>query len=72
MATTAQHNHGLVDTEAENKRRLIAQEYLDFLDDKDTVNVYSHRVEELIRRKDRRLIVNLNDLRDRLTNRLDA
>lgn len=68
----AQHNYGLVDTEEENRRRLIAQEYLDFLDDKDTVNVYAQKVEELIRRKDKRVAVSLDDIRERLPARLDA
>lgn len=72
MASTQQHNYGLVDTEQENQARLIAQEYLDFLDDKDTVNIYAQKVEELIRCKEKRLIVNLNDIRDRLPARLDA
>jgi hypothetical protein len=67
-----QHNYGLIDNDEENRRRLISQEYLDFLDDKDTVNVYAQRVEELIRRKDKRLIINLNDIRDKLPTRLEA
>lgn len=72
MTTTQQHNYGLIDTEEENRRRLIAQEYLDFLDDKDGINIYAQKVEELIRRKEKRLIVNLNDVRDKLPARLDA
>jgi hypothetical protein len=68
----AQHNYGLIDTEEENRRRLIAQEYLDFLDDKDTVNIYAQKVEELIRRKEKRLVVNLNDVREKLPTRLEA
>jgi hypothetical protein len=70
--TSNQHNYGLIDTDEENRRRLISQEYLDFLDDKDTINVYAQRVEELIRRRDKRLIVNLNDIRDKLPTRLEA
>jgi hypothetical protein len=70
--TATQHNYGLVDTEEENRRRLITQEYLDFLDDKATLNVYANHVEELIRRKEKRLIVNLNDVREKLPDRLEA
>jgi len=72
MTSTQQHNYGLVDTEEENRRRLVAQEYLDFLDDKDSNNIYAQKVEELIRRKDTRLIVNLNDIREKMAPRLDA
>ncbi|KAI6243918.1 DNA replication licensing factor MCM3 [Aphelenchoides fujianensis] len=67
-----QHNYGLVDTEDENRQRVIAHEYADFLDDQDNDALYAHKVEDVIRSKSHRLIVDLNDVRRKLPARYEG
>ncbi|CAD5227406.1 unnamed protein product [Bursaphelenchus okinawaensis] len=64
------HNLGLTDINDELKKKDVYQEYVDYIDDKDDVNFYGAKIEEMIRAQGKRLIINLNDLRERLSHRL--
>ncbi|CAD5235004.1 unnamed protein product [Bursaphelenchus xylophilus] len=66
------NNLGLVDVNDETKKKEVTQEYLDFVDDKDSANIYAQKTEELLRSQSKRLIVNLNDIREKLPDRLEG
>ncbi|KAL3209408.1 hypothetical protein MRX96_052374 [Rhipicephalus microplus] len=53
----------MADTDAEQRIREYQREYLEFLDDEDDQGFYSHKIKDLVTKKERRIIVNINDLR---------
>ncbi|KAG8178125.1 hypothetical protein JTE90_020830 [Oedothorax gibbosus] len=53
----------MADIDVDQRLRDIQKEYLDFLDDDDDQGNYSQAVKDMIERKERRLVVNVNDLR---------
>ncbi|KAK0403830.1 hypothetical protein QR680_017145 [Steinernema hermaphroditum] len=59
-------DNGLVDHSREIHLRTITNEYLNFLDDSASSKVYAQKIEALIKDDDVRLIVNLNDVRQRM------
>lgn len=67
-----QHNYGLIDTEEANRRRVVTHEYTDFLDDKDGTSKYAHKLEEMVKNQSKRLIINMNDIREKLVARFEG
>lgn len=61
----------LIDPEAEQERREKQREYSDFLEDGDS-GPYMMKIKQMIEEKTCRLIVNINDLRNRLPIRTSA
>lgn len=49
--------------DAEQYIKDIQREYVDFLDDEEDQGIYSGHVKDMIAEKNRRLIVNINDLK---------
>ncbi|KAF8767426.1 DNA replication licensing factor MCM3 like protein [Argiope bruennichi] len=53
----------MAEIDVDQRLRDVQKEYLDFLDDDDDQGIYSDAVKDMINRKGRRLVININDLR---------
>ncbi|KAI6173760.1 DNA replication licensing factor MCM3 [Aphelenchoides besseyi] len=67
-----QHNYGLLDIDEKSRRQEIKREYVDFLDDKDSDEIYVHKIEDLVQKKSHRLIINMQDIRRNLPDRYEG
>ncbi|GBM63135.1 Maternal DNA replication licensing factor mcm3 [Araneus ventricosus] len=53
----------MAEIDVDQRLRDVQKEYLDFLDDDDDQGLYSDAVKDMINRKGKRLVININDLR---------
>ncbi|VDO13295.1 unnamed protein product, partial [Brugia timori] len=66
------NNMDLISHEDENRSREITLEYLNFLDDSGDDKVYMQKCEDMIKENGSRIIINLNELRKKLPQRVNG
>ncbi|RXG60438.1 hypothetical protein Avbf_13782, partial [Armadillidium vulgare] len=63
---------GTTDVMIDQKLQEIQREYLEFLEDDEDSGMYSQLVQDMIEKGDSRLIVNINDLRKKNSERANS